>query len=41
VALGNSGVAEAVEPLELLQRDADPLIASHAAWGLARIRESG
>lgn len=37
VALGNSGVAEAVEPLELLQRDADPLIASHAAWGLARI----
>lgn len=39
VALGNSGCREAFAPLEHLAADPDPLIASHARWGLARLEE--
>ncbi|MCC5848220.1 MAG: tRNA epoxyqueuosine(34) reductase QueG [Verrucomicrobia bacterium] len=34
VALGNSGTPEALPALEILAADANPLIASHAQWGL-------
>jgi len=37
VALGNSGSPEAVAPLARGLRDADPLVRSHAAWGLGRL----
>jgi epoxyqueuosine reductase len=36
VALGNWGSPEAREALEMLARDADPIIAEHARWGLQR-----
>jgi epoxyqueuosine reductase len=36
VALGNWGSTEAREALEMLARDADPIIAEHARWGLRR-----
>ncbi len=38
VALGNSGSAEAVPALERAVKDAEPLIAEHAAWALERLR---
>ncbi len=37
IALGNSGSAEAIPPLEIAARDPDPLIAEHARWSLARL----
>ncbi len=37
VALGNSGCGEALEPLDLLAQDPDPLIASHAEWSLRHL----
>jgi epoxyqueuosine reductase len=37
VALGNEGRAEQRPLLERLAQDADPLVAEHARWGLARL----
>jgi len=38
VALGNSGNAEAVDPLaRALREDRDPIVRGHAAWALGRI----
>lgn len=39
VALGNVGGPEALPALERAAQDAEPLIAEHAVWALARIRE--
>jgi epoxyqueuosine reductase len=39
VALGNVGTVEDLPALELAAQDAEPLIAEHAAWAIARIRE--
>lgn len=39
VALGNVGTAEDLPALEKAARDPDPLIAEHAAWGRARLRD--
>lgn len=41
VALGNSGRPEAQAPLEKLAVDAEPLIRSHAEWGLRQLQKSG
>jgi epoxyqueuosine reductase len=37
VALGNSGDADAVEPLVGALADPEPLVRGHAAWGLGRV----
>ena len=37
VAIGNEGRAEQRPLLERLAQDADPLVAEHARWGLARL----
>lgn len=39
VALGNVGTTEDLRALEGAAQDAEPLIAEHAQWALARIRE--
>ena len=39
VALGNIGTAEDLPALEAAARDPEPLIAEHAIWAIARIRE--
>lgn len=39
VALGNVGTRDDLPALELAARDPEPLIAEHAAWALARLRE--
>jgi epoxyqueuosine reductase len=39
VALGNTGAAEHVPVLERFAAGADELLAEHAAWALARVRE--
>ena len=39
VALGNVGTAEDLPALRLAVADAEPLIAEHAAWAIARIEE--
>jgi epoxyqueuosine reductase len=39
VALGNTGTAADIPALERASRDPEPLIAGHAAWAVARIRE--
>jgi epoxyqueuosine reductase len=39
VALGNTGGAEHVALLERHAQDDDPVVAEHAAWALARVRE--
>ena len=39
VALGNVGTEEDLPALDLAATDPEPLIAEHAAWGAARIRE--
>jgi hypothetical protein len=36
--MGNSGLREYMPELERLARSEDPIIAEHAAWGLARLR---
>jgi epoxyqueuosine reductase len=41
VALANSGQPEAVAPLEKLAGDTEPLVASHARWGLAFLEDPG
>ncbi|HKT25020.1 MAG TPA: tRNA epoxyqueuosine(34) reductase QueG, partial [Terriglobales bacterium] len=40
VAMGNSGSPEYVPELERLARSNDPIIAEHAAWALARLRDA-
>ena len=37
VVLGNSGSVDARDALERARRDADPLVAEHARWALARL----
>jgi epoxyqueuosine reductase len=37
VAMGNAGLAEFRGPLERLAQSADPLVADHARWALARL----
>jgi epoxyqueuosine reductase len=37
IALGNSGVDDAISPLEKLIHDHDPLVRSHSAWALGEI----
>ena len=39
VALGNTGTAADLPALERAAQDPEPLIAEHAAWAIARIRE--
>ncbi|HET9636474.1 MAG TPA: tRNA epoxyqueuosine(34) reductase QueG [Gemmatimonadaceae bacterium] len=39
VALGNAGVPEDVPALSALSSDADPMLAEHARWAIARIAE--
>ena len=39
VALGNTGTAADLPALERAAQDPEPLIAEHAAWAVARIRE--
>jgi epoxyqueuosine reductase len=39
VALGNTGTEEDLPALEQAARDAEPLIAEHAAWALRRIQD--
>ncbi len=39
VALGNVGMSDDLPALELAARDAEPLIAEHAAWAIGRIRQ--
>jgi len=39
VALGNTGGQEDIPALERASEDAEPLIAEHALWALARLRE--
>ncbi|NGO39907.1 tRNA epoxyqueuosine(34) reductase QueG [Limisphaera ngatamarikiensis] len=41
VALGNVGGPECRPALERAAQDADPLVAEHARWALARLRERG
>lgn len=41
VALGNSRRADALEPLDVLLNDDEPLVRAHAAWGLGRIGKNG
>ncbi len=38
VAMGNSGAARMLEPLEHLARADDPLVAEHAQWGLQKLK---
>ena len=40
-ALGNTGTAADLPALERAAQDPEPLIAEHAAWAIARIRERG
>ena len=40
VALGNSGQPDALAPLEHLANDSEPLIASHARWGIQYLERS-
>jgi epoxyqueuosine reductase len=37
IVLGNRGDAEAIPALEAASRDADPMVAEHARWAIARI----
>jgi epoxyqueuosine reductase len=39
VAMGNSGNAALLEPLEKLARSDDPVVASHAEWAIAKLRK--
>jgi epoxyqueuosine reductase len=39
IAMGNSGSREFVPDLEKLAGDPDPVVASHAAWALKKLRE--
>jgi epoxyqueuosine reductase len=39
VALGNTGAAEHIPVLERFSADEDELLAEHACWALARVRE--
>ncbi|RYD81063.1 MAG: tRNA epoxyqueuosine(34) reductase QueG, partial [Verrucomicrobiaceae bacterium] len=39
VALGNVGAADDLPALERAANDPEPLIAEHAAWAVARIKE--
>jgi len=41
VAMGNSGDARLLEPLEKLSRSEDPVVAQHAAWAIERLRHPG
>ena len=40
IAMANSGDERFLSILEELSKDADPLVAEHAGWGLRRLRES-
>jgi epoxyqueuosine reductase len=39
VALGNVGDATALPPLERAAADPEPLIAEHAQWAIAQVRQ--